>query len=186
MRSKWCWTVVMLAFLAGCSSAGEPAPEPTPDASTDTSLPSEPTSPASASVPPAQGTRVDAEVVAYHLPDADWTLGRAGLTATFTDERYQDWVISAGPATAIARLDRLAAIRLDWLSIAHDGVQRAENRTVNGVEGYVLTSGGRDGLLYEYGAIHGGSRVYLTFDFPEDSPMAEEWIESVLASIEWK
>lgn len=187
----------LVLALVGCSSDDDPSGEPTGDESsssagaTPTDEASE-TSAASPSVAPATGPRIDAEVVYYRLPEADWLLGRDGQSANFYDDAGYTWRISSSPALAISRsIERLARSRLDLADEDFVGAKRLADRTVAGVEGYVLEAGGgrgtdRDGLFYEYGTVRGEHLIYIYFELPEDSPKAREWIESVLASFEWK
>ena len=64
--------------------------------------------------------------------------------------------------------------------------KRVDNRTVAGVEGFVLESRTRRGLFYQYGAIYKKAFVSVTFEFPRDNAQADAWVESVLASVEWQ
>jgi hypothetical protein len=179
--------------MAGCTSGEEPSGEdpPSPTGSTPTGQTSPTTSP-SPSVTPATGPRIDAEVAYYNLPEREWSLGREGQSASYYDEKGYSWDISSGPALAIGRnLDRMARTSREQASNLYVGVERLPDREVAGVEGYVLEGANEKGsrgkgLFYEFGTIHGDYIIDIEFDFPEDSPRAREWIESVLASWQWK
>jgi hypothetical protein len=187
----------LVLALAGCSSDDEPSSEPTGDGSSSStgSTPTDgasETSSTSPSVTPATGPRIDAEVVSYRLPEADWLLTREGQSANFFDEAGYSWRISSSPAVAISHnVERQARSGLELAREDYVGAKRLADRSVAGVEGYVLEAGGRrgadrDGLFYEYGTVHGDHTFSIYFEFPENSPRAQEWVESVLASFEWK
>jgi hypothetical protein len=179
--------------LTGCAD-DEPsgsAPETSAESPEPATEQDEPTSPdeSSASSPePASGREVDAEVMTYRLPEGRWELGSGGLTAIRAGADGGCWLIvgTVGDAYADTTLDELGGLTLE-LEPDHDPpLRRADNRTVDGVEGYVVEGTSRAGTYYEWGAVVGDTWVQLEFDFPEDSDRALEWREGVLASIEWK
>jgi hypothetical protein len=179
--------------LTGCAddapSASDPRPSAEASASSEEGEPSVPSTSGSATAPaPASGRLVDAEVMTYRLPEGKWDLGSSGLTAIWTGDDVGDWVIvgTVGDAYDDTTLDDLAALTLEGEPDHEPPLRRAGTRTVGGVEGYVVEGSSRDGYYYEWGAVVGDHWVQLEFDLGADDARAEEWVESVLASVEWR
>lgn len=191
MRSRVCGAVLLLTLLAGCSSDDGTTGDPPgsgadPGGGTSTAPTTDGTTGASDPVAPAAGRRIRAEGFGYRLPEGRWELVSGGRTAGHFDEQGRSWQIGWGYSLAFdTDLDTVAANALDVLSETDDGLARGEDRTVAGVEGYVIEGSGPDGLVYEFGTVRGEGVPQLWFRFPEDSAQAREWIESVLASVEW-
>lgn len=176
----------MLALVVGCSSDAEPSG---PDASASSTEPSteEPSATDTSTGPaPATGQRVEASVLDFRLPEsARWSLTRGGLSARYFDNDGGIWAVAVIELGDTPGLDRLARVAEDVQPDLVPKARRLADRTVNGVEGYVLESDGRDRLYYEFGTVYEGQGFSLIFDFPP-SPRARDWIDSVLASVEWK
>lgn len=202
MRSRVAALCVLVAVvgatLTGCSSAGTPGGgEPS-----GSSMPSEgisssgvveplPSEPAAPTVTPATGPEVvipdlDVDVLRFRLPEGDWRLTSGGRSGSIDTG---DGTTSIGGFTSTAglksELGHYAKIGLQSYRGQSPEPERIENRTIDGIEGYVLEGSGKDGLIYEYGTIYEESFLVLTFDFPQDTPTARAWIESVLAGAEW-
>jgi hypothetical protein len=65
--------------------------------------------------------------------------------------------------------------------------KRVENRTVGGHEGYVIVSSTKTyEAYYEWGTLLGDNQVSVAFQWVIKPENAEEMIESVLASIQFK
>lgn len=82
--------------------------------------------------------------------------------------------------------DRMAQTALkDQAKRLNVTLKRAENRTINGVTGYVLQGGGDRGQLYEWGGLDSNNVLTVfTFVIPKGLKVAD-WVEPVLASIRW-
>lgn len=64
-------------------------------------------------------------------------------------------------------------------------LERIDDREIGGVMGYVLTGGGDRGQIYEWGGLDENNVLTVfTFVIPEGADV-EEWVEPILASIEW-
>jgi hypothetical protein len=176
--------------LSGCADDEPSGADPGPSVEASGSPEErEPSAPPSGSAPaPASGRLVDAEVMTYRLPEGEWDLGSGGLTAIWTGDDVGNWLIvgTVGDAYDDTTLDDLAALTLEGEPDHEPPLRRAGTRTVNGVEGYVVEGSSRDGYYYEWGAVVGAHWVQLEFDLGADDARAEEWVESVLASVEWK
>jgi len=203
------WSVLLSAVLTtGCAAddtSGGPNVEGAPSAtsssgSSGSSGPSggDPTEPESATptapeVVPASGEQLtiatfERDVFGFRLPEGDWSIGASGRTA-LRDSPDGATSISAAAATGAdgILLDILArADKLDFAAITGAKVVRQDNRSVDGIDGYVLEAGTSDGLFYKYGSVLGDTSVTMTFEFPEDTPEARAEIEAVLASAAWQ
>lgn len=199
-------TVLATAALAGCGTDdadGDTPQDPTSpaassaDASETTSTEStEPTgSTESADPGAATGRRVETQLVAYRLPaDIDWNVSMGGRFADWwSDEMVGPWTVSQFEHldSTPPALDSIASTSLRNLRRDYPSAERLDNRVVNGVEGWVVESNGKNSFgrsifHYEFGAVHGAGWATLNFEFPKDTPATREVIDSVLASIEWK
>jgi hypothetical protein len=189
VRSRVCCAVLLLAALVGCSGDEEPSAEPTTTGSAESSTTGSPTSEPSPSITPAEGQRVDTEVVTFRLPEGGWRVD--GSRASLLDDGGQYWDIAMihAPAFGIG-LDKAAADRLDSRR-EYDNLRltRSPNRTVDGLDGFVLEGVNADdgkGMFYEFGVINGDNTVFLEFEFPKPTAKARAWVESVLATVKWK
>ncbi len=196
----------LLLLLAGCGDGDRPdavpsgTPAPTaPSASgpegsgseTSGSETSEETS-ASASVAPADGETVELpDAATLRLPSGpDWTIAGQGSRAVVARADADGGTVTVlaneFPA-GVADLDSLAQVELDahLAEGDHPSIRRGEDRDVAGVTGWVLTSqDGEDGL-YQFGALSDGVYVSLAVEVTRGLS-AQEWIEPVLASVEWR
>jgi hypothetical protein len=74
-----------------------------------------------------------------------------------------------------------------WVGRKNDeGARRLENRVINGVECWVISTAREDYRTYEVGGVHNGYQFTIGFEVPSDWPEADQRIEEMLASIEWK
>jgi len=63
-------------------------------------------------------------------------------------------------------------------------LRREADREVNGVTGYVLRSENDRSSFYLFGVLHEGTSFHLSLEVPLEEEL-EDWIEPILASIEW-
>lgn len=187
MRSRVRGAVVCalaaLVLTVGCSTDDpddEPDGAPSPATAT-----SETATATEDPVTPADGRRVEAGPMSYRLVDADWLVGRQGQTAYFSDTEGAWYVSSAAGYATDGDLDRLAEVAIDAVAV-EPAPERTDDRVVAGVPCYVLESRSRTGLFYQVGGIVDGEFAYLQFEFPVDTPQANEWVEQMLASVEWR
>lgn len=182
-------------LLSGCSDDDRPAADPSTSPSTSQSTPTDvdPGSPSTdaTDVEPASGSLIEDDSVAYRLPeDVEWRLGRGGFTATYYDEDVNAFSVS-GKVLALHAGDTGQDLDADYDTsvgtLRYDPpLQRGENRVVNGVEGWTAQTVDDGQLIYVFGALHDRISFDLTFRFPEKDPSSRDWIEAVLASIEWR
>ncbi|MDE0778688.1 hypothetical protein [Nocardioides sp.] len=189
--------LLVLALATGCSSAdtteesGSEGPSTSVSPTPVESDPGSPT-PEVPEVEPATGERltvatVERDVFGFNLPEGEWRLtssGRIGVLETPAGS----WNITGGAVDGAdgVSLDFLArGERQDFIGLGPKP-QRRDDRVVDGIEGYVLEAGGRDGLYYQFGSVLGDNWVTVTFEFTEDSPETRGVIESVLASAAWQ
>ncbi len=195
MRSRVRGAVVCalaaLVLTVGCSTDdpddepdGAPSSSSGADSSPATATPESPTA-TEDSVTPADGRRVEVGPMSYRLVDADWLVGRQGQTAYLSDTDGAWYVSSASGYATDGDLDRLAEVAIDAVAV-EPAPERADDRVVAGVLCYVLESRSRTGLFYQVGGIVDGEFAYLQFEFPVDTPQADEWVEQMLASVEWR
>lgn len=192
MRSRHLWATLALAVvLGGCSTADDPGPGPA-DGTSSAGDPSGGTASPSAGQAegpqPATGMVLSSELASLHLPAGQpWTEGRGGLSGHLDiDARnYYQVHLSHGLGQA-DDLDTAVAAVLPTLQGRGPEVARVEDRDLSGVEVAVLS--GVDGTGYYYGivAIHHGLVMTVDFVFPRKDAQADAWIESILASLEWK
>lgn len=201
MRSRVCIAAVLLAALAGCSGNDDPTADPSDPASS--SAASEASGSDSATnttdapdVAPADGRLIRGDLFSYRLPRGDWDLLMGGRSAYRSDPKLGgDWIISSSEfeQQLAHTIDQVAPNDLRRVRQDHPDARRIDNRTVNGIEGWVFEAHGKNeygqpSFFYAYGAVapDGASLVSLSFEFPKDTPQTREAIESVLASVEWK
>jgi hypothetical protein len=188
---------VLLLGLSACTSdstADDPGgattsatSAPSPAGSTGPSSPT--TSPTTA---PATGPELVVKdlgppLVRLRLPDGlDWRVRSGGDAASADYPGGGRIDVSAVTITAYPEndLDYYARITGDLSRSLGAVVERLDDRTVAGVEGFVLEARG-DTFGYTFGAIYGGSLVNLSIDTPRDDARTREWVEAVLASAEW-
>lgn len=176
-----------LLVVAGCTNDNtrDRATAPTSDAGTTSEAP--PTEPPTPT--PETGPLVEGDFYTFHLPaDAEWELSRGGRSATSYDEELNVFrvVTSVVPVLAAGNEETLDEdYELSTDQDAYDLV-RGKNRTVDGVEGWTAQNVEQGQLIYEFGTQHSGNSFSLTFQFPNKDPRNRAWIDSVLASLEWK
>ncbi|MFC7504538.1 hypothetical protein ACOACQ_07800 [Nocardioides sp. CPCC 206347] len=185
--------VVSGLLLSGCKDGDGPDADPStpaPQSTSATPIPSDGSS-SSTGVAPATGPLVEDDVFRFHLPaDAEWELGREGLSATTYDEDLNafDVATSVLPLQAGRSEDDLD-VDFD-ISTDSDGYdppqKRGKNRVVDGIEGWTAETVEDGQLIYTFGTMHARHSFDITFHFPKKDPRTRAWIESVLASIQWK
>lgn len=180
--------VLLLGCAAGCSSEDSSGTDPGPTGEpSPTAASSGPSPTPSSSTAAAEGEDVDTPALSYQLPGRGWRLGRGGYSAS-ADTADSYWTLGIGVHQSFAGddTDAFAETSLSVAPAMDPPAERLDDRTVDGVEGYVLESSGPDGLFYEFGAVVDDQRVYLDFEASRDAPAAREWIDHVLASVVWK
>lgn len=185
-----------LAFalaLTGCSSDDAPGPdaaEPSVSSSpSGSSSPADSASSPSPTVEAATGPQLSSDQLTAHLPaDEGWEVGnggRSGYHDLDPTEPPSD-VYLGGSGRGTTDLDELAAVVLRGEQDSHPAARREDNRTVAGLEGFVVTAEDEDGYHYEFGTVTGGYHASVVFDLPRNDAAAHELIDAVLASVAWK
>lgn len=187
---KTCAALVLALAVAGCSG-GSDDPEPSSASSTpgqELSGSSSETPSHTATVTPATGTAMTSDWLDLRLPaDADWIITRNGRSGHHPGE--DGTLSSVLLGSAGEGFDSLAEVTRTSLSVVRDSRPSArlgENRTVSGVEGITITAEDDRGYLYVFDTAVGGSEYSITFQLPVRDAASEAWIESILASVEWK
>lgn len=181
-------------LLSGCGDDDGPEADPARSPSTSQSTDATPSGSPSTGNPdaePATGPVVEDDFFSFHLPeDAEWDLARGGFTATTYDEELNAFDV----ATSVVPLQAGSSgtdLDADFASSTRDDPydpprKRGENRVVDGIEGWTAQTVDDGQLIYSFGTMHDRRAFGLTFSFPEKDPRTLEWIEAVLASIQWK
>jgi hypothetical protein len=180
---------VLTAGMAGCDG-GDPEPGPSPSAqeseSSATASPSESSSP---SVAPATGPLIEMKALDLRLYDGpEWDIQSYGSVTGGgyrTDEGTVDVAVS-DLATTDTDLDADAEVVLEIKADEDPAPRRLENRTVNGVECWVIAGKNDERRTYAIGGLHAGYQFSVEFEVPADWPEADQRIEEILASIRWK
>lgn len=191
----------LVVALAGCSDdkGDEPGADPTPAASDSagTTSPTDGSSTADApEVQPATGQLITLKSTAtFHLlADVKWRLfGDKSISVAIATEDLppgaDDFVyINAGEFPQIDDdLSRIAQVALKSEQKDHDiPLEIGSPRTIAGVEGYVLQGKGPGGQYYEWGGLD-ADNVLTTLGFVvPDGLDVKEWVEPVLASLQWQ
>ena len=105
---------------------------------------------------------------------------------TFTDNQPESGLIRVSDDTALPNedLEDLARFALEGAETAGNDPRRVENRTVAGMEGYVLVgSSSAFEKYYEWGTRTEQSWVRASFEWVIEPANADQVIEQVLASI---
>lgn len=195
MRLKQKWSIVVLtcaltAAMVGCQDGD---PNPTQATSPATASTPSATGAAGADTPKvaaATGILVEAETYTYHLIEGvEWDLGRGGLTASNYDEELNPFDVSGRESLLFEASSK--EIDDDFERSITDArfkppFIRGENRVVNGIEGWTAHRLRNEWLDYEFGTTHNLKSVGFWFSFPNKDPRAREWIDAILASVEWK
>jgi hypothetical protein len=185
-----CATFVV-AVLAGCSTTeGTDAGPSSPATSSSDAAPETPSEPATPDVTPAAGELMlidgtEGDVFTVRAPEG-WEVSATGASASTTTARGLSSYLLPGARPAFTGdLERQATISLRNQRSEVPGLVRMDNRTVDGVEGFVLEGGAGRELSYRFGAVHEGQVAEVLLELPRDTPEARATIESVLASIQW-
>lgn len=182
-------------LATGCSADAEGTAEPASTALASESSEPEPTAPdvtpdVTPDVEPATGARLTIEhlgepVATYRAPTKEWSsTGRVASKATVDGSYYLG--AGAGITYPEVSLDDAAELGLESVERTFAPVERLENRTVDGIEGYVLEGGKGPVLYYEFGATYEDSFVTISLESPVDTLEVRADIESVLASVRWQ
>lgn len=185
--------VALVLALAGCADdgsgdGGSPDRSPSPTASSDaTDLASSDVTDDS-SVAPATGPVMSNEVLSFHLPAGpEWMISgsSAGVTEFTPDGAVDDYVrlALATPARDLAQVEEIIprSRKERWPE-----TRQVENRIVNGVEGIVLVAESDELYLYEFATSYQGMLAAIRFEFTHPDATRMAWIDSMLASVEWK
>lgn len=189
--------LVLVAVLTGCSSDSDDGPSGSGRSSSTGSTaspdPNSPTTPATPEVEPATGPPIVLEdlgtpVLRLRLPDdLEWTLRGGGdsASAVYPDGTFADVeTLSAGVVDG-KPFGYYADPTAETLEISGPRLRRLDDRTVQGVEGFVLEGKDDEGLTYVFGTVHAGASAVVIFTIPGGEDQARDRIESVLASAEW-
>lgn len=172
--------------LSGCTDDGQ-KPGGTSRTTTSTSE-TPPTT--QATVAPATGRLVEQNALHFRLFDSphDWgvdSLGSAFVAGVRSEYGSFDIAASDLRSTPFTT-DEGAATALTTRSKVVPRLTRAEDRSIDGVDCYVLIGANAERRRYLVGGYHGGYQFLLEFDVPADEPGTQDKIEAVLASIEWQ
>lgn len=202
--AAWTTTAVLVAALmTGCSDeepGGAEGPDPSPSASSTGPTGSEGSPSAATESPsgpvaePADGEEVTMlSGISFHLTKgADWLSSGSDSTAVVADAQVEGVsravLLEAGELTAQTDdLDVAAQASIDSRPDAEKSyptLRREEDREVNGVTGYVLRSENDETRFYEFGVLHAGTSFRINLEVPLEMEL-EDWVEPILASIEW-
>ncbi|TNM37427.1 hypothetical protein FHP29_16485 [Nocardioides albidus] len=184
--------VLMLA-LAACADddrrAGGSASTAGATRTTETSE-ATPTAPETPSVVPATGEELSVESVSMRLTDSPkWGITATSLTVVAGlsgPHGILDVVVQDVPA-GLGRTTESKAV--GWEEVSANQVpapKRVANRTIDGVDCFVLD--GRNDKLHRYvvGAVVNGRLFVLTFVVPTGIPDGDQLIEQMLASVDIK
>lgn len=190
MKSRRTCAIVVLALaLAGCSDDGPGGGTDDPPSSQapSTGTPSTATSDAE-SVEPATGTPMTSDWVDLHLPaEAEWIITRNGRSGHHLSEDGTTYAVFIGSAgEGFDSLDEVSRSAVSVLRETRPSLELGDNRTVAGVEGLTMTAEDDGGYYYRFDTARDGFEVSISFEFPVKDAAGEAWIESVLASVEWK
>ncbi|WP_182377551.1 hypothetical protein [Nocardioides sp. WS12] len=188
--------MVVAAALGACTSDDEPA-SPTTRATTESSSTPSATDATKGtpgvSASAAGGEQVQLKnTVKFRVPaEYDWLIDDSGdsiLATAVIDGGVLD-ISSHDVLWDSGSLEEAADITLDtWNEDTSATYRRTANRTVAGVEGFVIGGKRNQTLLLEFGTLHNGRLVTLDLNHPEtfDPATAVEIFDAVLASVEWK
>lgn len=177
--------------LVACSDddpSGDPTSEPTSTAS-ETDSSESPSPDAAPSVEPATGEVIELNALRIRLvAREDWIVQRVGTTvvAALDGDTGTFQFGGGGIGTSGTDLDEAAEVARDIESAGDVPLERLPNRTIDGIECFVLEGADDEERRYLVGGIHNGFRFDLEFEVYLEWPDADAMIESMLASIEWK
>lgn len=193
----------LVLALAACSDDEGDVPKGSPDSSASsgassdaTSDASAPTSAASAEVQPATGPLVSLRNTAtLRLPASlEWSVyGDKTLVVTIESKDFppgaEDFIsidFTEFPQIDDSLARRAAVSRESQQEDTGIPLTIGANRTIGGVEGFVLEGKGPEGQFYEWGGLDADNVLtQVTFEIPNGVDVAE-WVEPVLASLQWK
>ena len=192
------WTL-MTVLVSGCSddeadgpqdpgASGSATTSPTADGSGDASS----GTPSASQVEPATGQLVTMRSgISFRLTEGpDWGVigeGGLGVAADAEAEGTLELLILDGSEFDAVTEDLEVAANATLKSLpesSYPTLRREEDREVNGVTGYVLRSEDDAANYYLFGALHKGIAFSLSMEVPLELEL-EDWIEPILASIEW-
>lgn len=201
MAAVAAWTVAAV-LVAGCSD-DEPdrRDDPGPSGSDTTSSATAGSDGSSSGAPsdtfsgsavePATGQQVRMESgISFRLTEGpDWVVDGNGTFGVVGDAELEsgELVLLEG-----SELDALTddlevaanAALTTFETSSRPTLRREEDREVNGVTGYVLSSEGDESNFYLFGVLHEGTSFRLFLEAPLEVDL-EDWVEPILASIEW-
>lgn len=186
---------VLVLGLTACADdgpdAGDDKPTVTATGTTAATSDATPTAPETATVAPATGKELSVQSVSMRLTDApDWdvtdttTTVLASLRAPaggFFDVTVQDVTNLPGRTT-----EDMAVSYEATLATEEPAPARVANRTVDGVESFVLEGRDEKRRRYVIGAVVGDRLFLLQFDVPSSVVDGDQMIEQMLASVDVK
>lgn len=172
------------------STGSDSAPSDPPSSAPGTSEPTEttPTTPAAATGQPISVDDLEGNpVVRLRMPEAvRWDITSGGAAAASYDldprgglTRVQAQALFTTPGNTLDDYAR------DWAQVQAVPLERADDRTVNGVTGFVLQGQDERDVEYVFGGTYDDAFFTITFSFDREGDFADDAIESVLASAEW-
>ncbi|CAB4727007.1 MAG: hypothetical protein F2667_12310 [Actinobacteria bacterium] len=198
-RARACGALVLLAVLTGCGSSDSPA---TPAASTAGSPTTDsPTTGSPTTGSPTTDPSADPSAGAGVEPATGAEMGNPGQFSVRLPEGFE--VLSEGPRSRGAALvdatktlfvfvsssedlgddlDAWAATRLE--DVAPRG-ERQDDRDIDGVPFFTVTSKDGPTRVVQLGAVRGGQYVDLRFESREPAAVTDEVVESMLATWTW-
>lgn len=193
MLSRVVLASIVIALVVGCSSGEDTPAEPgRTDASSDSATagasPTESSEPSTPEVVAAVGKKLtlqsSGDVLSFRAPTRKWDASGSSASLSTLDGA---WYVGgfSGPTFPHVSLDDSADIALDLNRGRFAKLRRVEDRTVSGIDGYVIEGGAGKELYYQFGALYGEVFATIEFELTEDTPEARATIESVLASVEW-
>lgn len=185
---------VALVTLVGCKddSGSNADPAPTPDQTVSTT--SSPSPSGTASSPAATtGQLIEHDALSLRLTaDQDWKVLNSGVLAIRRDEEGNEYAVTVNEipdrSNGTMTLDQAAELSLSSTTLYDPPLTRGENRVIDGVEGWTAETidSAFNEYVYRYGAVHADHDTYVTVRVPRKDAQNREWIEAVLASIDWK
>lgn len=192
MLSRLIVSMLALMMLVGCGSDDEPSAGGSSSGATasgEATPSTEPSGEAEPEVAPATGKKLTIEhlgelVASYRAPTRKWY--STGRSATWSSINGS-WYLGGGAGITYPEisLDDAAEIAIENIKGRFAKVKRLDDRTVDGIEGYVIEGGAGKELFYEFGATYEEAFVTISLEIPVDTAAARGVIESVLASFEW-
>ncbi|MDN5744701.1 MAG: hypothetical protein L0H31_06210 [Nocardioidaceae bacterium] len=187
----------LLLTLAGCGNDNEPSPEPDTAARSTTSG----TGGSDESAEPTPsvevtGPTINVDTFTITVPKASdvngiypWKTFKAYKRTGFVTRNDAGSItIIAGnyPSSHSVDLERDARLSAKHGATEPTPLKRIDNQVHDGVEYWVLT--GRDDTEYitEIGGVRNSYTWNIAFHFPPDWPEADQWLQAMIDSIQWK